>query len=106
MPSLGEGHCPETLVYLLRASAKAHDSGFFELCGRLLVGHEQTGGRWHGGHCEGIVVNLAQHFAFVRSGEVMRRFRYLCQVELWKANPRRQTVLGGPVRTRFPSEVH
>jgi hypothetical protein len=36
----------------------------------------------------------------------MRRFRYLCQVELWKANPRRQTVLGGPVRTRFPSEVH
>jgi DNA-directed RNA polymerase specialized sigma24 family protein len=73
----------ETLVHLLRRSLALHDTPFFELCGRSLIGSEGPDGRWRGGHCEGVIVNLARHFGFVADRQVMREFRTNCHGALW-----------------------
>jgi hypothetical protein len=97
LPALGTTQCmahvrahgsrydAETLVYLLRKALGLHDTPFFELCGRLLIGAEGTDGRWHGGHCEAIIVNLARHFGFVADQQVIREFRANSHGALWKA---------------------
>ena len=81
----GPGFEAETLVYLLRRSLDLHDALFFELCGRLLIGSEGPEGRWHGGHCEGVIVNLAASFHFQRDPRLMREFRARCHGDMWKA---------------------
>jgi hypothetical protein len=81
----GGEYSAETIVYLLRQSLLVHDTPFFEQCGRLLIGSEESDGHWHGGHCEGVVVNLANSFGFLRNPELMREFRINCPSEMWKA---------------------
>ena len=97
LPALGTTQCmehvrthggaydAETLVYLLRRSLALHDTPFFELCGRYLIGSEGTDGRWHGGHCEGVIVNLARYYSFVADRQLMREFRANCHGALWIA---------------------
>jgi DNA-directed RNA polymerase specialized sigma24 family protein len=81
----GGAYDAETLVYLLQQSLALHDTPFFELCGRLLIGSEGPDGRWHGGHCEGVIVNLARHFGFTADRELIREFRANCHGALWRA---------------------
>ena len=97
LPPLGTTECiahvaavgttlsPETLVYLLRQAAIRKDSGFFDQVGRLLVGTADRDGRWVGGHCTGIVVNLAKKFSFTRNRETMQDFAAECLREMWLA---------------------
>jgi len=96
VPALGTTECmahvrmfggafeAETLVHLLRRCLAKQDSVLFEMCGRLLIGREEADGRWHGGHCEGIIVNLACSFGFNRNREAMREFRAGCHGALWR----------------------
>jgi hypothetical protein len=81
----GEEFTAETLVYLLRWAAAKQNTPLFDLCGRFLVGHPDDDGRWRGGHCEGIMVNLAKRFGFLSKPEQMLDFRGRCQSGLWKA---------------------
>jgi DNA-directed RNA polymerase specialized sigma24 family protein len=81
----GATYCAETLVSLFRWATENHDSVFAEVCGRFLIGWQDPGGRWHAGHCEGIMANLAKHFGFARDSEEMLSFRSLCHENLWLA---------------------
>jgi hypothetical protein len=81
----GDKFTPETLVYLLRLAAARKNTPLFELCGRFLVGRVDDDGRWSGGHCEGIMVNLGKSFGFVSDPEEMIDFRARCQTGLWQA---------------------
>lgn len=81
----GSGYTAETLVHLLRASLGLHDTAFFELCGRFLIGTRGPDARWHGGHCEGVIFNLGRSFGFLANSELMREFRTNCHGEMWKA---------------------
>lgn len=81
----GDGLSPEALVHLLRASATSHDTSFFELCGRLLVGREGRDRRWTGGHCERIIMSLARYYGFHADPEMLRDFRSRCHAEMWRA---------------------
>ncbi len=81
----GPAFAAETIVYLLRKALDLHDALFFELCARLLVGSEQSAGYWQGGHCEGVVVNLAKSFGFLTRAQTMREFRTRCHSQMWKA---------------------
>ena len=75
----------ETVVYLLRAALGLGDTTFFELAGRLLVGQQDQAGRWSGGHCEGVIVNLAREFGFLSDPDLLTEFRSRCYAGLWKA---------------------
>lgn len=75
---------PETLVHLLRKSSGG-DTTLFPICGRLLIGQKGNGGFYTGGHCEGIIMNLAKHYHFDSDPELLRDFRATCHAEMWRA---------------------
>lgn len=75
---------PETLVHLLRTSSGG-DTALFPICGRLLIGQKGQTGFWTGGHCEGIIMNLAKHYHFDSDPELLYDFRADCYAGMWKA---------------------
>ena len=83
--AIGPTLSPETLVHLLRHAAIRKDSAFFDQVGRLLVGTADRDGRWVGGHCTGIVVNVAKKFGFTKNRETMQDFAAECLREMWLA---------------------
>jgi hypothetical protein len=96
LPALGGPECTsyllrkgkelsaETLVFLLREFAAMHKSKLFEACGSLLVGVPDRDGRYHGGHCEGIIVNQAKVFGFLRDMDLRTEYRGRCHTRMWE----------------------
>lgn len=96
LPALGGPECTsyllrkgkelsaETLVFLLREFAAMHKSKLFETCGSLLVGMPDGDGRYHGGKCEGIIVNQAKVFGFLRDMDLRTEYRGRCHTRMWE----------------------
>jgi hypothetical protein len=96
LPALGGPECTsylqrkgkelsaETLVFLLRELAAMHKSKLFEMCGSLLIGVPDEDGRYHGGKCEGIIVNQARIFGFLRELDLRTEYRGRCHTRMWE----------------------
>lgn len=96
LPALGGPECAsylqrkgkelsaETLVFLLREFVAMHKSKLFEVCGSLLVGVPDRDGRYHGGKCEGIIVNQAKVFGFLRDTDLRTEYRGRCHTRMWE----------------------
>ena len=96
LPALGGPECAsylqrkgkelgaETLVFLLREFAAMRRSRLFETCGSLLVGVPDGDGRYDGGKCEGIIVNQAKIFGFLRDLELRTEYRGRCHTRMWE----------------------
>lgn len=79
----GPGFDPETLVYILRKLQDSKDTTRFRRCGEFLVGIHQQNGSIEGGHCEGIIRNLAKAFRLLEP-EILRDYRADCYALLWR----------------------
>src|SRR5881296_3899658 len=96
LPALGGPECTsyllrkgkelsaETLVFLLREFAAMHRSKLFETCGSFLVGMPDGDGRYHGGHCEGVIVNQARVLGFLRDPDHRTEYRGRCHTRMWE----------------------
>lgn len=96
LPALGGPECTshlqrkgtelsaETLVYLLREFAAMHKSKLFETCGSLLIGVPDDDGLYHGGKCEGIILNQARTFGFLRDPDLRTEYRGRCHERMWE----------------------
>jgi len=74
----------ETLVYIVRRVRAEPNTAMLGDCCRLLLGHETETGAVAGGHCEGIIVNLARYFGFSDVRETRHEFRRSCYMALWE----------------------
>lgn len=88
---------PETLVYLLREYQARGDEARFRVCALLLTGLDPATGNIDGGHCEGIIRSLANHFGF-RDPELLAEFRSGCFEKMWAA------ILGARSKARYYEE--
>lgn len=76
---------PETLVFLLRDTHQARNTGLFELCGRFLIGIAGEDGGFCGGYVEGIIRSVASTRVFLRDPDTLEEFRAECHLTLWRA---------------------
>ena len=75
---------PETLVYLLRESIERADTALFHHLGTLLIG-EIDGSICKGGHCESIIMSVANHSVFRGDEDRRQDFRAMVHRAMWQA---------------------